>query len=112
MGHEKIITSSTLTINAPSLPLISLRPRCLHIRNVLENTMNLNDLLHDIHALEDEIRIYERKCNILSDIFYKSYLNGEEPPDATWMLDWTAWASAYELLYDFHSIALPLLNFR
>ncbi|MBN1878421.1 MAG: hypothetical protein JXA33_29660 [Anaerolineae bacterium] len=29
--------------------------------------MNPNDLLHDIHLLKDEIRIYEHKYNILSE---------------------------------------------
>jgi len=59
--------------------------------------MTLNDILHDIHALEDELRIYERKYNVLSEIFYKAYTDGEEPPDDTWVRDWTAWASAYQL---------------
>jgi hypothetical protein len=63
--------------------------------------MNLNDLLHDIHALEDEIRVYERKYNILSEVFYESYTKGEEPTEDAWVLDWAAWASAYELLHDF-----------
>ncbi|MBN1873984.1 MAG: hypothetical protein JXA33_07125 [Anaerolineae bacterium] len=63
--------------------------------------MNLNDLLHDIHSLEDEIRVYERKYNILSEVFYESYQKGEEPADDAWVLDWTAWASAYELLHAF-----------
>ncbi len=59
--------------------------------------MVLEDILQDIYALEDELRVYERKYNVLSETFYKSYVNGEEPPDDTWVRDWTAWASAYKL---------------
>lgn len=63
--------------------------------------MNLDDLLHDIHLLEDELRTYERKYNVLSETFYEAYQNGEEPPDDAWVPEWTAWASAYKLLGDF-----------
>ena len=59
--------------------------------------MTLNDILQDIHALKDELRVYERKYNVLSEIFYKAYTDGKEPPDDTWVRDWTAWASAYQL---------------
>lgn len=59
--------------------------------------MTLDDLLYDIHALEDEMRSYERKYGLLSEIFYESYIRGEEPPDDAWVQDWTAWASAYRI---------------
>ena|SRR3972149_6003431 len=59
--------------------------------------MTLNDLLFDIYALEDEMRIYERKYGVLSETFYQSYAAGEEPPDSTWVRDWAAWASAYKI---------------
>jgi len=59
--------------------------------------VTLEDILQDIHALEDELRAYERKYNVLSETFYEAYVNGEEPPDETWVQDWTAWASAYQL---------------
>jgi hypothetical protein len=59
--------------------------------------MTLDDILQDIYALEDEMRTYERKYGVLSETFYESYVNGEEPPDAAWVRDWTAWASAYKL---------------
>lgn len=59
--------------------------------------MTLDDILQDIHALEDELRAYERKYNMLSEIFYEAYTDGEEPPDDAWVRDWTAWASAYKL---------------
>lgn len=52
--------------------------------------MTLDDLLYDVHALEDEIRSYERKFGMLSDVFYEAYANGEEPADDAWVRDWTA----------------------
>ena len=59
--------------------------------------MTLDDILQDIYALEDEMRAYERKYGVLSETFYESYVNGEEPPDEAWVRDWTAWASAYKV---------------
>jgi hypothetical protein len=59
--------------------------------------MTLDDLLYDIHVLEDEIRSYERKYGMLSEIFYEAYNQGEEPADDSWVRDWTAWAGVYKL---------------
>jgi hypothetical protein len=59
--------------------------------------MTLDDILQDIYALEDEMRAYERKYGVLSETFYESYMQGEEPPNEAWVRDWTAWASAYKI---------------
>jgi len=59
--------------------------------------MTLEDISQNMYALEDEMRIYERKYGVLSETFYEAYSNGEEPPDDAWVQDWTAWASAYEI---------------
>jgi hypothetical protein len=59
--------------------------------------MTLDDILQDIYVLEDELRTYERKYNVLSETFYEAYTAGEEPPDDAWVQDWTAWASGYKL---------------
>ena len=59
--------------------------------------MTLDDILNDIYTLEDEMRTYERKYGVLSETFYQAYSQGDEPPDETWVRDWTAWASAYKL---------------
>jgi len=59
--------------------------------------MTLEDILLDIHSLEQEMQTYERKYGVLSETFYQSYTQGEEPPDDAWVRDWTAWASAFEL---------------
>jgi len=59
--------------------------------------MTLDDVLQDIHPLDDELVSYERKYNVLSKTFYEGYLNGQEPRDDARVQDWMAWASAYRL---------------
>ncbi len=57
--------------------------------------MNLQNILSDIHALEEELLIFERKYGIRSEIFYASFISGEEPEDDNWVLDFGEWASLY-----------------
>ena len=59
--------------------------------------MMLDEILRDIHAMEEDLLTYERKYGVLSDTFYESYRNGEEPADDAWVLDWSDWAGAYEI---------------
>ncbi len=59
--------------------------------------MTLDDILQDIHTLEQDLQMYERKYGVLSETFYESYMNGEEPNDDAWVMDWSAWAGAYEI---------------
>jgi len=61
-------------------------------------TMTLQDIIIDIHGLNEDIQAYERKYGVLSETFYESYINGEEPEDDTWVLDWADWAGAYKIL--------------
>jgi len=51
------------------------------------------ELLIDIHALEEELLSLERKYGIRSETFYAAYINGEEPEDDDWVLDFGEWAS-------------------
>lgn len=60
--------------------------------------MTLQDILVDIHTLNDDLEGYEQKYGVLSETFYESYLNGEEPEDDAWVLDWADWAGAYKIL--------------
>jgi len=60
--------------------------------------MTLQDIIDDIHALAEDIEVYERKYGVLSETFYESYINGEEPVDDSWVLDWGDWAGAYKIL--------------
>jgi hypothetical protein len=60
--------------------------------------MTLQDIIVDIHALQEDLEVYERKYGVLSETFYESYMDGEEPGDDSWMLDWSDWAGAYKIL--------------
>lgn len=60
--------------------------------------MILQDIIEDIHALYEDLEVYERKYGVLSETFYELYTNGEEPEDEAWMFDWADWAGAYQLL--------------
>ena len=57
--------------------------------------MALQEILIDIHALEEELLAFERKYGIRSETFYAAYMSGEEPNDESWMLDFGEWASIY-----------------
>ena len=62
------------------------------------HTMSLREIIDDIHAMTEDCEIYERKYGVLSETFYESYMNGEEPADEDWVLDWAGWAGAYKVL--------------
>ena len=57
--------------------------------------MTPQDILIDIHALEEELLDFERKYGIRSETFYAACISGEEPEDEEWMLDFGEWASVY-----------------
>ncbi|MEW5987233.1 MAG: hypothetical protein AB1791_11405 [Chloroflexota bacterium] len=57
--------------------------------------MSLQDILTDIHTLEEELLDFERKYGIRSETFYAAYISGEEPEDDNWMLDFGEWGSVY-----------------
>jgi hypothetical protein len=57
--------------------------------------MTIQDILTDIHALEEELLNFERKFGIRSKTFYAAYTSGEEPEDDRWVLDFGEWASIY-----------------
>jgi len=60
--------------------------------------MTLQDIIIDIHALQTDVEVYERKYGVLSETFYELYMSGEEPEDDAWVLDWADWAGAYKIL--------------
>ena len=57
--------------------------------------MTLQDILADIHALEEELLNFERKYGVRSEVFYAAYMSGEEPEDDNWVMDFGEWASVY-----------------
>jgi hypothetical protein len=57
--------------------------------------MTIQQLLADIHALEEDLLAFERKYGIRSETFYAAYVAGEEPEDDDRTLDFGEWASVY-----------------
>jgi len=57
--------------------------------------MKMQDILADVHALEEELLAFERKYGIRSETLYAAYAAGEEPEDDTWVMDFGEWASVY-----------------
>ena len=55
--------------------------------------MTLQEILSDIHSLEEDLLAFERKYGIRSEIFYAAYISGEEPEDDNWVLDFGEWAN-------------------
>jgi hypothetical protein len=62
-----------------------------------DDTLTLQDIIIDIHAMNEDLAMYERKYGVLSETFYESYRRGEEPEDESWVLDWADWAGAYKI---------------
>lgn len=57
--------------------------------------MTQQEILTDIHTLEEEMLEFERKYGVRSEVFYAAYAAGEEPQDDSWVLDFGEWASVY-----------------
>ena len=57
--------------------------------------MEIQQILIDIHALEQDLLAFERKYGVRSETFYAAYASGEEPEDDSWVLDFSEWSSVY-----------------
>ncbi|MBX3052610.1 MAG: hypothetical protein KF753_14100 [Caldilineaceae bacterium] len=62
--------------------------------------MTLDEILQDIHALEEDLLTFERKYGVLTETFFDAYERGEEPEDDAWVLDWSEWAGTYQLVVE------------
>ena len=62
--------------------------------------MTLDEILQDIHAMEEDLLVFERKYGVRTETFYEAYQRGEEPEDDAWVLDWSEWAGTYEILLE------------
>jgi hypothetical protein len=60
--------------------------------------MTLSEIIQDIHAMKEDLLVFERKYGVLTETFYQAYQHGEEPEDDAWVLDWSEWAGTYEIL--------------
>ena len=61
------------------------------------NLVEIQNLLADIHSLEQELLNFERRYGVRSETMYAAYIAGEEPEDDVWVVDFGGWASAYKL---------------
>ncbi len=57
--------------------------------------MNLQSILTDIHALEEDLLAFERRYGVRSETFSAAYATGEETEDDGWVLNLGEWASVY-----------------
>lgn len=57
--------------------------------------MTTQELLADIHALEEDLLAFERRFGLRSEVFYAAFVGGDEPKDDRWELDFGEWASVY-----------------
>ncbi len=62
--------------------------------------MTLEQALQDIHAMKEDLLVFERKYGLPTEVFYEAYQRGEEPSDSAWVLDWSEWAATYEILQE------------
>ncbi|MBI3958287.1 MAG: hypothetical protein HY328_05710 [Chloroflexi bacterium] len=62
--------------------------------------MTLDGILRDIHAMREDLLVFERKYGVPSEIFYEAYQQGQEPAEQAWVLDWSEWAATYKILQD------------
>ncbi|NKQ37649.1 MAG: hypothetical protein HF973_18815 [Chloroflexi bacterium] len=62
--------------------------------------MDLSAIVQDIHRLNHQLELFERKYGVMSYTFYESYISGEEPGNDAWVLDFEKWAGLYEVWRD------------
>ena len=62
--------------------------------------MTPGEMLRYLHALREDLMVFERKYNTPTEVFFDAYRIGEEPADSAWILDWSEWAATYELLQE------------
>lgn len=60
--------------------------------------MTPQEILTDIHSLEEELLDFERKYGVRSEIFYAAYASGEEPQEEGWVLDFGGWSEVGEIM--------------
>jgi hypothetical protein len=57
----------------------------------------LQELITELHALDQQLTRFEEKYGLLSETFYAWYQSGEEPESPDWVQDFALWAGAYQL---------------
>lgn len=60
--------------------------------------MTLDKLIKDIHAINQELEVYEDKYDLLSKDFYELYANGKLPDEDVEQIDeYGRWAALYRI---------------
>ncbi|MBV7335056.1 hypothetical protein KFU94_43835 [Chloroflexi bacterium TSY] len=66
----------------------------------MEMTLSAEMLLREIYLAETELRWFEQKYGILSEMFYRLYENGqlrdEDPDEIQTYLEWSGWWEIYQ----------------
>jgi len=57
----------------------------------------LQELIEELHTLDQELAHFEHKYGLLSETFFNWYQSGEEPEDPDWVQDFAIWAGTYQL---------------
>ncbi|MEZ4731401.1 MAG: hypothetical protein R3E79_30145 [Caldilineaceae bacterium] len=47
--------------------------------------MTLDEILQELHAMRQNLLVFERKYGVPSELFFEAYQNGEEPADSAWV---------------------------
>lgn len=68
---------------------------------MIQDTVTAEDMMRDIYQAETELRWFEQKYGLLSDVFYRMYKEGqlrdEDPSEIQEYLEWAGW---YDVLQD------------
>lgn len=66
----------------------------------MEQTITAEMLLREIYHAETELRWFEQKYGLLSDLFYRLYeqgrLSDEDPTEIQEYLEWSGWWEIYQ----------------
>jgi len=57
----------------------------------------LQELIEELHTLDQELARFEHKYGLLSETFFAWYQSGEEPENPAWVQDFALWAGTYQL---------------
>ncbi len=67
---------------------------------MVKTIINAEDLLRDIYQAETELRWFEQKYGILSEVFYRVYQQGqlrdEDPDEIQQYMEWAGWYEIYQ----------------
>ena len=57
----------------------------------------LQELISELHTLEQELTRFENKYGFLSETFFAWYQDGHEPENPDWVQDFALWTGTYQL---------------